>query len=75
MHTQLNSADRIEWLLARGFDQVRAQRVVFVRWSMLEGYAQFSEFIRSDDPVIETQPGFETGGRDRWLAPTERGTA
>ena len=28
---------------------------------MLEGYAQFSEFISSDDPVIETRPGFEAG--------------
>jgi hypothetical protein len=59
--TQLNSANRLDWLLVRGFDQVRAQRLVFVRWSMLEGYAQFSEFISSDDPVIETRPGFETG--------------
>ena len=60
-HTQLHSANRVDWLLVRGFDQVRAQRLVFVRWSMLEGYAQFSEFISSDDPVIETRPGFETG--------------
>ena len=28
---------------------------------MLEGYAQFSEFISSDGPMIETRPGFETG--------------
>jgi hypothetical protein len=61
MHTQLDSADRIDWLLVRGFDPVPAQRLVFVRWSMLEGYAQFSEFISSDDPMIETRPGFETG--------------
>ena len=27
--------------------------------SVLEGYAQFSDFISSDDPVIETRPGFE----------------
>ena len=61
MHTYLDAADRIQWLLARGFDPVRARRLIFVRWSMLEGYAQFSEFISSDDPVIETRPGFETG--------------
>jgi hypothetical protein len=60
-HTPLNSADRIGWLLARGFDRVRAQRLVFIRWSMLEGYAQFSEFVSSDDPVIDTRPGFEAG--------------
>jgi hypothetical protein len=30
---------------------------------MLEGYAQFSEFITSGDPVIETRPGFKTGGQ------------
>ena len=63
MHPHLDSADRIEWLLARGFDPVRARRLVFVRWSMLEGYAQFSEFITSDDPVIETRPGFDAGGQ------------
>ena len=61
MHTYLDAADRIQWLLARGFDPVRARRLIFVRWSMLEGYAQFSEFISSDDPVIETRPGFDAG--------------
>ena len=60
-HAQLNSANSVDWLMERGFDPVRAQRLIFVRWSMLEGYAQFSEFISSDDPVIETRPGFETG--------------
>ena len=60
-HTQLNSANSVDWLMERGFDPVRAQRLIFVRWSMLESYAQFSEFISSDDPVIETRPGFETG--------------
>jgi hypothetical protein len=38
---------QVDWLLARGFDPVRAQRLTFVRWSLLEGYAQFSEFITS----------------------------
>jgi hypothetical protein len=34
---------------------------------MLEGYAQFSEFITSDDPVVETRQGFalaECSGRE-----------
>jgi hypothetical protein len=52
---------QVDWLLARGFDPVRAHRLIFVRWSMLDGYAQFSEYITSDDPVIEMRPGFETG--------------
>ena len=60
-HTQLNSANRLDWLLVRGFDQVRARRLGFVRWSMLEGYAQFCEFITSDDPVIETRSAVDTG--------------
>ena len=52
---------QVDWLLACGFDPVRAHRLTFVRWSMLEGYAQFSEFVTSDDPVVEIRPGFETG--------------
>jgi len=36
MHT-----DRINQAVARGFDRVQAQRLAFVRWSRLEGYAQF----------------------------------
>ncbi len=59
MYIPEDPTESIKWLLARGFDLVRAARLVFVRWSMLEGYAQFIEFITSDDPVIETRPGFE----------------
>ncbi len=54
MHT-----DRISQAMARGFDRVQAQRLAFVRWSRLEGYAQFMEEITSDCPVVDTRPGFE----------------
>ena len=57
MHTDTIAADsNIKRALARGFDRTQAQRLAFVRWSMLEGYAQFSEYITSDAPVSETSP-------------------
>jgi hypothetical protein len=55
MHT-----DRIEQAMACGFDRVQAQRLAFVRWSRLEGYAQFMEEITSDDyQVVDRRPDFE----------------
>jgi len=55
MHT-----DRINQAVARGFDRVQAQRLAFVRWSRLEGYAQFMEEVSSDDyRVGGIEPGFE----------------
>jgi hypothetical protein len=56
--------DRIDQAVARGFDRVQAQRLAFVRWSRLEGYAQFMEEISSDDQVIETRPGFEVDRKE-----------
>jgi hypothetical protein len=54
MHT-----DRIDQAVACGFDRVQAQRLAFVRWSRLEGYAQFMEEITSDDyQVVKAGPGF-----------------
>jgi hypothetical protein len=57
-------SDRIDQAVARGFDRVQAQRLAFVRWSRLEGYAQFMEEISSDDQVIETRPGFEVDRKE-----------
>jgi hypothetical protein len=55
MHT-----DRIDQAMACGFDRVQAQRLTFVRWSRLEGYAQFMEEITSDDyQVVDRRPDFE----------------
>jgi hypothetical protein len=59
MHTHHRSADSVTQAVERGFDLTQAQRLAFVKWSMLEGYAQFCEYITSDDPVIETRPGLE----------------
>jgi hypothetical protein len=59
MHTHHCSADSVTEAVERGFDRTQAQRLAFVRWSMLEGYAQFSEYITSDDPAIETWSGLE----------------
>ena len=60
MHT-----DRISRAMARGFDRVQAQRLAFVRWSRLEGYAQFMEEISSDDyQVTDTRPGFEVDRKE-----------
>ena len=59
MHT-----DRINQAVARGFDRVQAQRLAFVRWSRLEGYAQFMEEITSDCPVVDTRPGFEVDRKE-----------
>ncbi len=59
MQAQHTTAQGIGEAVELGFDPVQAGRLAFVRWSMLEGYAQFSEFISSDDPTIETRPGFE----------------
>ena len=59
MHT-----DSINQAVARGFDRVQAERLAFVRWSRLEGYAQFMEEITSDAPVIETRRGFEVDRKE-----------
>jgi len=59
MHT-----DRINQAVARGFDRVQAQRLAFVRWSRLEGYAQFMEEVISDCPVVNTQQGSEVGRKE-----------
>jgi hypothetical protein len=59
MHT-----DRIDQAVARGFARIQAQRLALVRWSRLEGYAQFMEEISSDDQVIETRPGFEVDRKE-----------
>ena len=56
--------DRIDQAVTRGCDRVQAQRLAFVRWSRLEGYAQFMEEISSDDQVIETRPGFEVDPKE-----------
>jgi hypothetical protein len=55
MHLQHDSSDIVNQVLERGFDRAQAQRLVFVRWSVHEGYAQFSEYITSDAPVIDTR--------------------
>lgn len=53
MHTE-----RISQAMGLGFDRVQAQRLAFVRWSRLEGYAQFMEDISSDDyQVINARRG------------------
>jgi len=53
MHTE-----RISQAMGFGFDRVQAQRLAFVRWSRLEGYAQFMEDISSDDyQVINARCG------------------
>jgi hypothetical protein len=57
-------AGRIDQAMARGFDRVQAQRLAFVSWSRLEGYAQFMEEITSDCPVVETWPGFEVDRKE-----------
>ena len=60
MHT-----DSINQAVARGFDRAQAQRLAFVRWSRLEGYAQFMEEISSDDyQVTDTRPGFEVDRKE-----------
>jgi hypothetical protein len=57
--------DRINQAVARGFDRVQAQRLAFVRWSRLEGYAQFMEEITSDDyRVVDVRPGFEVDRKE-----------
>ena len=53
MHPQDIHPNCIDWLLVRGLDDVQAQRLAFVRWSVLEACkAQFCEFITSA-PLIE----------------------
>ena len=60
MHT-----DSINQAVARGFDRAQAQRLAFVRWSRLEGYAQFMEEISSDDyQVTDIRPGFEVDRKE-----------
>jgi hypothetical protein len=59
MHT-----DRISQAMARGFDRVQAQRLAFVRWSRLEGYAQFMEEVTSDEPVVNTRLGVEADRKE-----------
>jgi len=58
MHPQDIHPNSIDWLLARGLDDVQAQRLAFVRWSVLEACkAQFCEFIISG-PLIEMSNGY-----------------
>ena len=60
MHT-----DSINQAVARGFDRAQAQRLAFVRWSRLEGYAQFMDEISSDDyQVTDIRPGFEVDRKE-----------
>jgi hypothetical protein len=60
MHT-----DRVNQAVAQGFDRAQAQRLAFVRWSRLEGYAQFMEEISTDDyQVADTRPGFEVDRKE-----------
>lgn len=57
--------DRINQAEARGFDRVQAQRLAFVRWSRLGGYAHFMEKISSDDDqVVDTRAGFEVDRKE-----------
>jgi hypothetical protein len=57
MHTRgSTAASGIDQALSRGFDLVQARRLAFVRWSMFEGYAQFSEYVTADDPIVEARP-------------------
>jgi len=57
--------DRINQAVARGFDRVQAQRLAFVRWSRLEGYAQFMEEISSDDyQFADTRRGCEVDRKE-----------
>jgi len=58
MHPQHIHPNSIDWLLARGLDDVQAQRLAFVRWSVLEARkAQFCEFIALEAPLIERSSG------------------
>ena len=52
-------ADSIRRALACGFGTDEAPRLAFVRWSILEGYAQFNEFITSDDRIVDPRQEFE----------------
>jgi hypothetical protein len=49
------------------------QRLAFVRWSMIEGYAQFSEHTTSADVVAEHDCVYDPDGfcmhRDGWACP------
>jgi hypothetical protein len=57
MHTQgSTAASGIDQALSRGFDLIQARRLAFVWWPMFEGYAQFSEYVTSDDPIVEARP-------------------
>ena len=56
--------DSINQAVARGFDRVQAQRLAFVRWSRLEGYAQFMEEVTSDCPVVDTRQGSEVDRKE-----------
>jgi len=49
-----HAADNADWVPARGFDRVEMQRLVFVKWSLHEGYAQFSEDVTSDAQVVDS---------------------
>ena len=58
MHPQDIHPNSIDWLLARGLDDVQAQRLAFVRWSVLEARkAQFCEFITSEAALIKMSGG------------------
>jgi hypothetical protein len=43
-----------EDLFERGLDDSQVRRLMFVRWSVYAGYAQFHEWITSDAPVVQT---------------------
>jgi hypothetical protein len=43
-----------EDLLERGLDASQVRRLMFVRWSLHAGYAQFHEWITSDAPATQT---------------------
>ena len=66
MHPHHSSQDPVSRALALGFEPTQAGRLAFVRWSLHAGYAQFSEHITADAPVVDTQVGLD--GRERLTA-------
>jgi hypothetical protein len=58
MHPQHIVLNSVDWLRAQGLDDVQAQRLAFVRWSVLEARkAQFCEFITSEAALIKMSGG------------------
>ena len=43
-----------EDLFERGLDERQVSRLMFVRWSVHAGYAQFHEWVTADAPVVQT---------------------